>query len=279
MSRAPSTSMLDIQARTAEVVQMLGGMPDVVAAALSVAMFDFVNHHRRSVLKNHKLPSKTRGRRMLASTLHRYSKRGTDRAKPMEMLAESFGAAQTEKFLTHLEEGGRITSSDWMAIPIMGGTREVGGERMTHANFRKFLTSGKLQAIRSSKGDILLVQHQKARKVKGEMRGERTNIMGVLKKSRTQRALLGFDAAFDSIQAKQLAKFDRILDQAITEAGRMELARSMEASRAGTRAYYEEQTRMLGTNGGQMTAAVRRAAHAAAKAAEKASLEKTKGDA
>lgn len=280
MSRAPSTSMLQIQARTAEVVQLLGGLPDVVAFALQEAMFDTVNHHRSSVLKNHKMPSKKRGREMLAATLHRYSKRGNDRAKPMEMSAESFGAAETPEFLLNLERGGRVTSSDWMAIPIMSGFRTLkSGERMTHANFRKFLASGKLQAIRSSKGEILLVHQAKARVVKGEMRGERSTIMGVLKKSRTQRPMLGFAEQWNRIQPKHLAKFDKILDQAITEAGRMKLARSMEASRAGTQAYYDEQTRMLATTGGQMTAEVRKAARAAAKAARAASLEKSKGDA
>lgn len=280
MSRAPSTSMLDVQARTAEVVQMLGGMPDVVAAALQEAMFDAVNHHRKSVIDHHKMPSKKGGSKMAAATLHRYSKRGTDRAKPMQMEAESFGAAQNHRFLTHLEEGGRVVASDWMAIPIMGGFRTLkSGERMTHANFHKFMKSNQLQAVRTSKGDILLVHHAKARKVKGEMRGERSTIMGVLKKSRTQRPMLGFAEQWNRIQPKHLAKFDKILDQAITEAGRMKLARSMEASRAGTRAYYDEQARMLAQTGGKMTAEVRKAATAAAKAAKAAALEKSKGDA
>lgn len=280
MSRAPSTSMLDVQARTAEVVQMLGGMPDVVAFALQEALFDAVNHHRRSVLQHHKMPSKKRGREMLAATLHRYSKRGADRSKPMEMSAESFGAAETPQFLLNLERGGQIAASEWMAIPFMGGLRTLkSGERVTRANFKKFLTSGKLRAVRSGRGEILLVHHVKARTVKGELRGGRATIMGILKKSRKQRPLAGFAEQWNRIQPKHLAKFDKILDQAITEAGRMKLARSMEASRAGTRAYYDEQARMLAQAGGQMTPEVRKAANAAAKAARAAALEKSKGDA
>jgi len=278
VSRAPSTSMLDIQARVADVAATLGGIPDAVAAALHEAMFDLVNHHRRSVLKHHGLPSKRRAQKMLAAQLHRYTKRGMERANPIEMSAESFGASSTPKFLLNLEYGGPIRSDDWMAIPVEGGLfMNKSGERMTHANFRKFLTSNKLRAVSTRRG-ILLVKEQSRSKTKtGEIKGARTVVYGVLRKSRTQRPMLGFNHAWEKNLPEQLAKFDKILDEAVTEAGRIRLARQQEASRASTAAYYDELERQLAASGGKMNAAVRRAATEAAKAAKARSLARKEG--
>lgn len=276
MSRAPSTSIIEVQARIAEVATSLGGMPDVVSAALQEAMFDLVNHHRRGILRHHQMPSKTRGRKMLAAQLHRYTKRGMDRSRPIEMTAESFGASSTPKFLLNLEHGGRIQTDEWMAIPTEGGIGQLGNERITHRNFRKFLASRTLRVV-WARGRLLLIHDAKARTVKGTRIGERSIVMGELRKSRTQRPLLGFEATWNRNLPKQLAKIDRILGMAVTEAGRIKLARGQEASRASTSAYYAELDRQLAGNGGKMTGAVRKAANDAARLAKAASLAKTEG--
>lgn len=264
----------------AEVVATLGGLPDVVAAALKEATFDAVNHHRRHVLKHNQMPSMAKGgkqgkggQKLLASLLHRYSRASDNAARPMDISGESFGAAQLDKLLENLERGAMITTREAMAIPIDGGMATIKGQQITHANFRKFLAQRKLDIVPTKRGALLV---HKARASKAQ--GMRSVVYGILLKRRKQRPLMGFEKAWTTIEARHVAKFDRILEQAITEAGRAKLGKQLEARQADTAAYKAELAKLVAANGGKVSPQIKAAATKAAKAARALAIEKGKGD-
>lgn len=256
MSQAPRT-MLDIQARTGEVMATLAVMPPAVAEALRYTAFDAVNHHRSSVLEHNQLKGKGR-KSFLGAVLHRYARGDMFSQRPMDITAESFGAAKTNDILTNLEQGARIQTSSMMAVPFGKGINKDGS---VSKKFKDHLEAEKFRLV-PTRSVVLLIKD-----VGGG--NKRSEIWGALTPRRQQRPQLNFMERWKHVEASSTAKFDEVLDKAMTASGRTSLARDVEKDRAAYEAYVKKVNELMAANGGKTTGAIRKAAKEAAKAAAK----------
>jgi hypothetical protein len=258
----------EIRVKMAKVVAQIGLMNPALLGALAEANYDLVNHHRRSILKHHKLPAKSSATRMLAARLHGYGRTRRVPESFADLKAESFAAAKSgqtfgDSLLIDLETGRSISASGPMAIPFAAMTLQGGARSAAMRRFREQLNSGALKIIRGN----LLIRREGRKPIKP---------LGILVKQRTQRPMLGFYRQWDSVLARHMAKFDRILDLAMTEAGREDLAAravAAENGRAASRDVYRE---FINNNPGQHAKARQVAARASA-AARKISLANSEG--
>lgn len=244
MSRQGSELVSVALARAGEVEATIGYLPAAVAGALSEALYNMHDHHKRRVLKGHRLPGGLAATRFLASRFFIRGRRTRDvPVRIADAEGESFmAAASGETFgpsaLRQLEEGGDIASGALMAVPVDEGRVGVAnrGSR-TSANFRRLLSQRRLRIIparRGGKAVALLVNITKERRVKGELRRSRPQLVGVLVRRRRQGRMLGFHAAFDSVAPRHLARLERVLTLGMTAAGRIALEREG-AEAAGAR--------------------------------------------
>lgn len=275
-----------------EVIATVGYMPAALIGALHEANFDFMSHHRKSVIGHNTAPDKRRFGRMIATRLHRYGATTRNPTRLDELQGESYAAPlRSDKFgglddkhLRALEEGGNVNSREAMAIPIAAGLQaRAPGTRPTplfakalkawherRGGNRKFARGLQFDVVRTSTGQVLLVLELDARRGKNAV-GARTQVMGVLKRRRRQRAMLGFYAQVDRIQPKHEAKYERIIEQASTAAGQAALERRTNAAVDGRRAFQQAFTKYLDANPGN-NAGARKAGEIAAREARKLAL-------
>lgn len=216
-----------ISMRREAVLGALGYMPTIMLAALAERNFDTVAHQRQSVLKHHGLPAKRRAQKMLASNIVRQVRRRDDPRTIDDVTGEAFAVTQRGQrggantadwgdFLANLEYGADIEASGMMAIPTVGAVKM----------FRRQLAAGKL---------MLGPRASLVRKVGGK--NARSEFVGVLRNTRTQRPMLGFYKRWDEVLAAELPEYERDLDRVLTAAGRAKLERTITVHRAAREAF------------------------------------------
>lgn len=224
------------------VVATLGGIPPAVAGAISEAHFDLLDHHRRSVIKNvqAKFPGRRSAAKYIATRLFRYGRKRANLEFIEDAQGESFGVSRPDLFgddnLGNLEEGRQIDASGYMAVPIAAGLQQRAWGATKSGVFGKLQKDGKLRVVYRKGRPALLVADHEARRGRNAV-GERTAVYAVLLKERHQRALLGFYPAFDTVVPRHAEKYDRVIELALTEAGRQKLAQDNTARAAGREAF------------------------------------------
>lgn len=249
-----------------EVLATLGYVPAALIGALSFRNFDLTSHHRKSVLKYQKFPAGRRAQRMIAAGLHRYGRKRTAPEAISDVVGETFAAANSgvlaEDYFKHVEFGGVVRSKEYMAIPLAGGRRGSGPGDKATSLFRK-LVAEKGFDIRP--GGWLTYTTKD---------GKKSILMGVLRRQRHQPAVLGFYDQFDKIMPKHLARYERDIGMALTEAGRASLGRRTTAASAAHLAWRSAYREAVAGNGGDRRGA-KKVADAAYREAKKDALGQT----
>lgn len=274
--------------RLGEVAATLGYIPAGVIGALGEAVFDHVSHHRKSVIKHAgtTYANPARGRRFVASRLFRYGRTRPDPSKIRHIQGESFAAALSSPGRTRsgriipvdkqqlelLERGGTVNTRSPMAIPIGEGRNEAGP-------YKGQFKPAAAKAIRERRTDLvvrpgkptLIVQELAASRRGGVQLGIRSRVIGVLSRRRQQRPMLGFFSSAKRIESKHLAKYDRVIEQALTSSGRAAIAERSKSLELGRKAYRAEFDRFISADPTNHRGA-RRAAETAAREARRGSL-------
>lgn len=213
-TNSPLEAVMAIEAKTAEVFETLALTPAGIQGAVQERLYDLVAHHRLSTLKHHKLPGGVRATRMLATRLFAFAKPA---ASGFGVEAETFAAAvsgQTfgDSAIEQLERGGVITSSKPMAIPSGQGAKAGrNGGIVATERFKRQLGQ---RGFDVSKSGTLFDTA-----ASGKGGGLRNELFGQLRKRRNQRALLGWNAAFNSVVTRQLALMDEDIEKGMDAAG------------------------------------------------------------
>lgn len=208
--------MVELDARIGEVLAAAANLPPAVLGAFRERVYDLLSHHRSSVLKHHRLPGGRRAQKWLATRLYRFTRAPERPGHAADVYGEGFAAAVSgETFgpdaLRRVEFGGTVTSRALMAIPTgLGAARRK--------QFARLLESGALSVTPT--GALVRERAGRAR----DARGARSELWGVLRRSRRQAPALGYEAQFRSVQARHLPKFEADLGRAVTAAGRAALA-------------------------------------------------------
>lgn len=211
----------------APLLATLGGIPPAVAGAISEVTFDLVDYHRKKVLtRTEKFPGRRGAQKYLAARLFRYGRKRPDPTEIQDVQGESFAVEGGTRSgaMRNLEEGADIDTSSYMIIPIESGLQERAWGHTKAGRFASLMKQGKIFIMYRKGKPPLLVSRPK--------RGD-PKVYAVLLKHRHQRKLLQFYAAYDEVWAKKQAGFDRVLELALTEAGRSTLARENMAAKAG----------------------------------------------
>lgn len=285
MSGAPVILRIE---RLGEVLAAVGYIPAALVGALGEAVYDHMSHHRKSVIGSagSRFRNPARGKRYVASRLFAYGRRRPTPTKIEDIQGESFMAAlaspgktktgrvfpASRSQLLLLETGGVVNTRKPMAIPIGEGVNESGP-------FAGQWRPSALKAIRERRTDLvvrpgrptLIVQELAATRRQGVQLGIRSQVIGVLSRRREQSPILGFFEQARKIEPKHLAKYDRVIDQAMTAAGRESLALRSRAVEAGRSAYLSEFDRLIKADPGNHKGA-RRAAEQAARLARRTAL-------
>lgn len=211
-----------------EVTPSLAVMDTAVTAALSIRALDLVDHHRRRVAKQvaTDFPGGRAAQKFWFARSFRYT---NNYAKTVsEVQAEGFAVGiegARERFWQNLEQGGTLTSSGKpFAIPFSRG--QVAGKRSFAGRFG----SGSAENFRVIRGGLIvrLAGNEKSRSIAGvggdvKRRGYRTEIVGLLRRTREQPRLLEFRREFDKLLPQHLREVDRIFDMAESATGRARL--------------------------------------------------------
>lgn len=203
--------------------------------------YNTLSHARSAIIKNARdtWPKRFNAARFVAASLKRW---GTRRGMVATRIVDAEGRLvglpvkgvdPTRGNLEAMEAGGNVEASDWMAIPVGAiGVSTPQGRAAAERRFRQQLAAGELVVV----GRGLLVN----RAAMGRNR-TRVQIVGALVKHRAQRPLLKFRETFEKIWPKHKARYEALVDKALTAAGRVALQkqqRDLVANRlAWSRAY------------------------------------------
>lgn len=216
MTKTPDMQ-LGIFADVALPLAIVDAMGPALAGAVDTWMYDLVSHHRMSVAKHTKLGSRISrgghgGKYWFLSRSFRYANAVYDRG-PMpisKMRAESFVASESgERFgedrFRQVEYGGTFTSAEPMVVPI--GKYRAG-------EYRKQLMQWlKEQSLQITKSGFLI--RGKWRRSKTRSTNVATEVVGMLRKTRRERPVLGFHSQWESVFARKSADLDKVAQAAI----------------------------------------------------------------
>lgn len=250
-------------AQVAEAAAAIGLVPGIGPAVLAERFRDAGDFHRRSILRNHKLPGGARATRFLASRLYHYGRKRSPVRTMADAQGESFAAdvAGFRGQLARLERGGAQNTAAPMAIPIMGfpdrvrGTKTLGPQ--IKRQFRDALARGDYDVTPTG----LLVREVEG----GRGKGRRTLIAGVLVRRIDIRPQLGFFARWTEVEPRVAAKLERDAALILTEAGRAAIAERERAGAASRVAAKAARVEALLRSPGDYAGARKAAAAAAAK--------------
>lgn len=250
-ARGFGVPFISMNARVDEVVRTLGFLPPALAGALRAGLYDFMDHHRRTVLKHvaSDFAAGNRAQRMIASRMFAYAKIAENPITMGDMVAEQFVASREEEGapigfdeLARFETGGQVNTREAMAIPVGAGLPRKSGPfqnvplwqqaavkaRGGLKQFTFITRNGKTFIIDDRDGTV------KRRRAAGEE--EVAPIVGVLRRGRTQPKKLRFYASAMDLRDRHAVKFDKMVAKAITQAGQLELETRNKANVAAFRA-------------------------------------------
>lgn len=258
-----AAKLVELDARIGEAVAAMGLLPAGVHGAFRERIYDLLSHHRDSVLKHHGLPGGRRAQKWLATRLFRFTRAVGGESRIAELMGEGFGAAVSgETFgpgaLRQVEFGGTM-SGEMMAIP-------AGRGRANPKEFRRLL------ALRGARGGLdVAPSGALVREAEGRRHGLRSELWGVLRRTRRQPRQLGYYARFADVQSRHAERFEADLDRAMTAAGREALAERARDRGLQRGVYVGTLRKYLEQNPGKHAEA-RRVAAAAARAARAAGI-------
>lgn len=214
------------------VVEAVGTVPPALAGVIAEINFDTVNYHRSSLLKRAKRewPAGVGAQRFLAHRLGGYGRktRGSYPTSIAQATGESFvkpSMGGDRSYMGFVETGGTVSSgSDRFAVPIEALKKRGRSRSEAILKFNAALRAGRYVITKSG----LIIDDSNKR---------RTVIKGVFRRSRRQRALLGFFAEWERIWPKQSAKYNQAADIAIAavQAGNEEALTDLEGAMAAQR--------------------------------------------
>lgn len=240
--------------RLEEVVATVGFVPAGLIGALGEQIYDHMAHHRQAVIKHSRgnFNSPSRAGRMIASRLFAYGRKRPNPTSLTELQGESFAAGLARpaagrgdvpfrldaRQLRLMETGGTVNTRDQMAIPILEGANEAGPYKgqWRPAAWRA-LQQGRTDVVQRPGRPPLLIEEAETVNRRRGVYGVRSRIIGVLVRRRQQRPVLGFYAQAGRILPRHLPRYDRVIDLAMTEAGRAALDLQHRAITAGSEAY------------------------------------------
>ena len=264
-------------------IREIGFMPPALAAFIAELNLDLANHHRRSVLSHHGFVSGDRARRFIASRMYGYGgRKRSDRVTKIEdAQGESFFAARDsvrpgafpldEKSIVRLEEGGTVSTSERMAIPIGRGKPYKGVFQNTPIwrRTKRGLDSRDFDIVpdpsNRSRAFIVDARESSIRRAAREGRPGDDLIVGVLVRSRKQGPKLRFFAEYERILPGHLRKYEKAIDEATTVAGRKALQERVSSLTEDRSAYAQAFRESLSSEPGNF-----RKAREVAKAAQRA---------
>lgn len=228
-----------------EVLATLGYMPPALAGALKGRFADFIDHHKRTVIKYvgvNGFRAKRGAQRMVASRLFGYSSKVKEPTQINEVQGESFMAARPDvpallpEAIQAFEDGKHVYSREPMAIPFSTGASasivngvfkfKEGASRRWHVPLKD------LSFIKGKDGRTYIIDDRDST-VRRMRRGgvKEYPIVGVMGRRRYQPAVLGFGKGAEAIRERHMQRISRDADLAMTAAGRLALAEANAAAR------------------------------------------------
>lgn len=200
----------DMQAEVGAAMRAIGSLPPALTGALHTRAYDLLSNHRAKTIKDNKFDRRS-GRKLVAGGYRRYVRSDAESPASLRglgLMDRKSGREPSEvsDFWSNTEAGGRIEARDWMLVPI--------GRRPP--NWRERVKQRKFVLIRRpGKVPILIMP------IRGQGRlGDRSRLVAVLTRIRTQRPLLGFAAAWRSVVPKHRQKLQAMLERTVELAAR-----------------------------------------------------------
>ena len=207
-----------LQARGLEVIEKLGYLPSELTGALRVRVADLVLHQRLETGKRVgvSFPSRRKAQKRFFARSFQYSRKAEFLR---ELQGESFivgGEADPAKrgrdFWDLLQTGGVIRSSGAMFIPFSPASARA----FAKAGFGDVINQGRARGL-------LAVESGRA-----AGRGFRSELVGVLRRTRRQPKLLQWFESFDTVYPRHAAQMDRVVEEVLTAEGRARVAQETE---------------------------------------------------
>jgi hypothetical protein len=225
-----------------EVLATLGYLPPALAGAMQGRFADFIDHHRRTVIKyaGLKFHAKRAGQRMVASRLFGYSAKVRNPTDIKDVEGQSFMAARPDvpqlvpQAIESFEHGKHVYSNRPMAIPFASaGTRARGGAvSVSGGSTRWNIALKDLTYIKGPNGRTLIIDDRDATVRRQRRMGSKDNmVVGVVGRRRYQPAMLGFGAGAAAIRDRHMARIAADAQLAMTAAGRIALQEAWSAQR------------------------------------------------
>ncbi len=216
---------LSVRFRVAGLVSMLGSAHPAIISMLRVRFLDLVTHHRLTVGKNAKVnfPGGRSAQNYVYSRIKRWAHRRPLNIEEVEAQSRGIGKDGDLAALEH----GRAYSGKLMAIPTYAATLTGTARVRAYREFNERLRARRLD-LNPATGELTDPEFDR---VVGGRRERR--VVGVLRRRRYQRPLLGFYRALDQILPRHWAKLDKDRDIALTAAGRETLVQRDRAALAG----------------------------------------------
>lgn len=222
---------LDVGFRGADVVAMLGYLPAAVVGALGVHAFDLVDHHRRKVGSNAQknFPNGSKARRYWFMKSFAYGHKALNTIGDIAGRSVAFSSDGEAGAMSLLERGGNVAAREPFFIPFSQGPFPA-------ARLRKMFDEGKTRGmIRiTHEGVVFWGVHNPKSRRKGlasmlDSGGGLAGVgvaIGLVRRRRSARPLLGFDEALKEIMPAHEKNLNKVFDQAFTAADQQALAES-----------------------------------------------------
>ena len=233
------TTPIDLRVRGQQVIDQLGYMPAEVAGALRWRVLDLLLHQRASTGKKVavEFPAGRRAQKRWFARSFQYSREAVEIGKVGGEVFAVGGAANPAKrgrdFWDLLQTGGVIYARSPMFIPF-GPRGAVPAEARSRGRvLRDFSLGDPRVSVINTRARRGLVAFEPSRFDARTRRGiaSTTLLVGVLRRSRRQPALLRWTQVFAEVYPKHAAEFDRVFDRVLTESGRASVAAETERLR------------------------------------------------
>lgn len=249
--RAFGVPFISINARVDEVVRTLGFLPPALVGAMRAGLYDYLDHHKRTVLKHvaSDFAAGTRAQRMIASRMFGYAKTAENPVTMGEMVAEQFVASREQEGapigfdeLSRFETGGPVNTREAMAIPVGPGLPRKSGPFQNVPLWQQASVKAKGGLAQftfiTRNGKTFIIDDRDSTVKRRRKAGEEdvSPIVGVLRRGRYQPKKLRFYASAMDLRERHAAKFDKMVAKALTTAGQLELETRNTANVAAFRA-------------------------------------------
>ncbi|MBY0261987.1 MAG: hypothetical protein K2Q20_06565 [Phycisphaerales bacterium] len=206
---------VEVDVDVSEVMATLGVLPSAMLGSLWFRNVDLLSHHRRAVIKNAQTtwPAGNSGfgggkgpRKFVAALTRWYPGRIKNPTRLEQVAGEAFAFGEDARMAT-LEFGGKISSREPMLIPFAA----VKGQTVSAARRKEVVAMLRRGVLNlNPKTGLLYADYAATRTM-----GARSVPVGVLRRSRVQRPILGFFRQFDLLWARHSPLYDQVIENAL----------------------------------------------------------------